>query len=912
MRLPWSITLLLASAPLPVVGQTTTGSLAGTVLDESGSALAGVSVSLAGELVTTTSVQTDPLGRYRFLSLPPGGYTLAFSLAGFATLTRSGLRVRLGASQELDVVLSRSAREESVTVTAEGPLVDARTTKVGARFDADWVRNAPGRRVSFFDLINAAPGVSADSTTSTRSSSLGANTDENTYLLDGTDFTDTVSGAAWPWPNVDAIGEVEIVTLGAPAEYGNVQGAVFNVITRQGTNAFHGDVNFYFQDQGLTGRNTSPQEDGGLPYHRDGYRDLTLQLSGPVLSDRLFFFASYEHLRDRDSRSGTDPLFPKLFEEDRLFLKLTWHIGPRNRLQLAYHDERPYRLSDQGGANIAASARWVQHGTVPTPNLTFTRTWSNRSVVELRYAGFYGRDHLDPLDGGPRKQARFYDFDTGQISGGVSGWWDSRIWRTSLSGKLSHHADEFLGGEHDFRFGVQHYAGGWESTEGTNAYIYTYSYEGATRNYGTTRDPFVYGVDMRSTGLYADDSVRLGSRLTLNAGLRYDHSRAFYPAFPILDASGKETGVSSPANDRLFLWDTLSPRLGVSLKLTSDAKTVLRAHYGRYHRGIVTGEFDQLVPSLSPVYSGSWDFAAAGFDPDSLVLADAARRHVDPAFRGPYTDQFLLAAERELAPNLAIALQATHKRGTGYGRWKDIGGRYESTVYIDDRGADATGRPIPVVRLLNDPREREFLLTNADDMFTSFDGVVFQIIKRMAGGWQLSSSLTLGRAKGRVGSSNQFAGSNQSGTANDFGQNPNDLVNTDQGLIGDRTRAIKAQLLARLPAGLLLAANYSYATGKPWARMAIVGELGLFTRILAEPLDGRRRLPSWNLFDLRLQKGFGLRGRVELALFADLLNAFNDDAYEWVESQFGGAENFGRPAGYIAPRRAMLGAKLTF
>ena len=119
-------------------------------------------------------------------------------------------------------------------------------------YDKDWVRNAPQRRFTFFDLINAAPGVSQTTSTARARTSFGSGTDENSYQLDGTDFTAPSTGAAWPWPNTDAIEEIEVLSLGAPAEYGGLQGAVFNVVTRQGSNAFHGDANFYYQSQGLT------------------------------------------------------------------------------------------------------------------------------------------------------------------------------------------------------------------------------------------------------------------------------------------------------------------------------------------------------------------------------------------------------------------------------------------------------------------------------------------------------------------------------------------------------------------------------------------------------------------------------------------------------------------------------------
>ena len=589
--------LLLAC---PASAQTTTGSLAGTVFDETGGVLPDVTVGLAGDhVVGTRTTVTDEQGRYRFATLTPGSHDLSFSRPGFATVSHKGVRVRLGAVREIDVSLPLRGRAEELTVSGEGPTVDARSTQVGTNYDADWIRNAPVGRVSFFDLINAAPGVSADSSESARSTSLGSNSTENAYLLDGTDFTAPATGAAWPWPNVDSIDEVEVVTLGAPAEYGNVQGAVFNVVTRLGTNQFHGDANFYFQHQALTGSNTTDEEDGGFPYHRDKYHDLTLQLGGPVLKDRLWFFASYQYQRWRRSRAGTDPRYPSLFQEDRIFFKLNWQIDERTRLMLAYHDDY-YRFAEPA-ANVAPSAVPVGHGHDPTPNLTFTRSFSEKTVLEARYSGFYGQDNVDPFLGGPPRAPRFYDFDTGEVSGGTRHTHDGEIWRTSLSGKLSHFADDFLETRHDFKFGVQYYQGGWESVERYNDFVYTYTSYGARYGYGSTRLPFHYGAEMRSIGFYADDYVRLGSRLNLYAGLRYDHSRALFEPYPILDANGEETGERSLANENLFTWNSVSPRVGLSLKLTADGKTVLRGHYGRYHRGIVTDEFIQAAPSLSPV-----------------------------------------------------------------------------------------------------------------------------------------------------------------------------------------------------------------------------------------------------------------------------------------------------------------------
>ena len=257
--------------------QRTTGTLVGTVTDETGSVLPGVTVVLRGESIMGTQDNvTNEQGFYRFPALPPGTYHLAFSLASFSTLNRAGVRISVGSTVEENVSLKLGqARGEEITVTGEGTVVDTQTNQVSTNYDKDWVRNAPVPRFSMFDLLGVAPGVSQNSQGGTTFSVFGSGTDENSFQIDGTNLTASATGQAWPYPNTDAIEEIEVLSLGATAEYGNVLGAVFNVVTRQGSNAFHGDANGYFQSQGLTSRNTTDDQDDGLPFHRDKYNDAT-------------------------------------------------------------------------------------------------------------------------------------------------------------------------------------------------------------------------------------------------------------------------------------------------------------------------------------------------------------------------------------------------------------------------------------------------------------------------------------------------------------------------------------------------------------------------------------------------------------------------------------------------------------
>ena len=371
---------LLAAAP--VFAQRITGNLVGTVRHEGGAVLVGVTVGLTGEkIVGTQSTVTNDAGFYRLIALPPGTYEMSFELSGFATLRRQGVRVAVGATEELDVVLKLSPRAEELTVVRDSPIVDTQTNQVSTNYDEDWVRNAPIARFSMFDLIAAAPGVSQGSD-GPGSAVFGSGTDENSYQIDGTELTSSFVGTAWPWPNTDAIQEVEVLTLGAPAEYGNVAGGVFNVVTRQGSNQFHGDVSFYLQTNGLTASNTreARHPDGSFadacptdndpnarcPFHRERFQDATAQLSGPILKDKLWFFLSYQYQRDYQTPAAVDPRLFSRSEADRIFGKLNWQISPRHKLAFGLHNDY-YSLAGSPGPNWSPTNLRSKPATTPRP-----------------------------------------------------------------------------------------------------------------------------------------------------------------------------------------------------------------------------------------------------------------------------------------------------------------------------------------------------------------------------------------------------------------------------------------------------------------------------------------------------------------------------------------------------------------
>jgi hypothetical protein len=219
------------------------------------------------------------------------------------------------------------------------------------------------------------------------------------------------------------------------------------------------------------------------------------------------------------------------------------------------------------------------------------------------------------------------------------------------------------------------------------------------------------------------------------------------------------------------------------------------------------------------------------------------------------------------------------------GAWQDIAGEYEQTTYVDDQGEDATGASFPVYRLLSDPADRTFLLTNPDpsirgeEAFTRYQGVSLQATKRMSNNWQMTASLVLSDATGVIASSIVTPVQNANTNAgNNFGRNPNDYVNLnkDSVMVHDRPTNFRLQGVYEFPAEIMLGANFTYQSGKPWSRQIRVSEdLGIPATFYAEPLNGDRRVADWYVLDLRIQKAFGLGAGARLALFGDALNIFN-------------------------------------
>ena len=895
-------------------GQGLTGTLIGTVKDEQGGILPGALATIESPALIggPASVAANDSGQIRFQALPPGRYRLDVALPGFANHREENVTIGAGATIERVIVLAIGGVTETVDVTG-GSRIEARGSGFETRFGADYIKAIPGRRYSLFDFIKVAPGISPTSASSGTNNSVtafGSGVNENAFLLDGTNFTCPCSGGAVAEPGSDVIQEVQVQTVGASAEFGNIQGAVFNVLTRQGSNQFQPDLSYYGQPSGLTAQPIElacvrcSQPTSG--YVRTRYRDFTANLGGPVVRDRLWFFAGYQYLRDYDSQPGTDPRFPRTYEQNKFLGKLTWQATSTIRVLSSFHNEEWVNPERPTLATPFETTIRFQASVPTTTFANVTHTPSNNTLWDARVGRFVSAQENVPNIGNVATANRV-DRLTGVSSGGPPGFGDFTLIRTTTKATVTHYRPELFGADHEWKAGVQaeqgeHYA---LNAIPTGA---RYIDNGGMPFQAVSRDPATPGGEFITAGAFASESMTLRDRVTINAGIRFDHTRAISQDLPARDITGRETGAIVHGLGTLYTWNVWSPRLGVTTKLTADGRTMLRASYGRFHQGVLTGELAPVHPGQTPTTTRAFDPATGGYTTLVSIVDPKINLRLDPSTRAPRTDEYSISIDREIGRRLAATVAYVRKDGGSFISWTDTAG-----LYRDETRTMSDGRVVPVSVLTSGTASRRFVLTNPAGYSLTYNGIVTAIERRQSNGWYMLASYTWSRTSGLQPSSGGTAADGQASStfgAGTFGRDPNSLTNARGRLPNDRPHLFRAASSWEIPrTGFVVAGNVQLLSGKPWAASTQIALPQGDTRVLLEP-RGSRRLPSQALVDVRLSRTVpcGSVGRLELLV--DVLNVLNRATEEGLATDNLYSPTFAQPTVFVDPRRVMLGARL--
>jgi hypothetical protein len=641
------------------------GKLSGTVMDDQGVPLPGVTLELTSPaLMGMRSTVSSARGTYVFLNLPVGTYTLTASLTNFKTLVRENIDISAAISLVIDLTLEVGKIEESVTVLAASPIVDAKSSTVSSTVDSQMLDKLPTSRDAFYDLSLTTPGmfdVASSSSWLPSPTAYGGSSMENVFLVNGVNTTNP-RGAAFGSlvsVNYNAVEEVRVVALGSKAEYGSFSGAAIDVLTKSGSNSFHGNLAFYTELLGGFYKSNQPAPGANVGrswlFIREGDKlsgdtktnwEGNFTIGGPIVKDRLWFYGAFDYIR-ADQLPVNWSLLNQWWGRYG-DLKITAEPFKNNRAWAAYH----YENNKGTGWSWGTEPEWDTSMTygVASINNTLSAQWqwlpTSTMIFTAKYLGFWTNDEPFIPDDHPDHPGYINWWKWAQygINGAFPYVESQKSSRQTFQGDVSYYAEDFLG-EHDIKFGVQYTRGrgNWMGGYFQNYVNFLYplpwgynvaSLKAATWYYGGAMyngllfynqkdylNPFLTVRTADSLGIFIDDQWSIGKRLTLNLGLRFDHMSTKYGVGKVYDFVTSPSEINGPppvirdrqSTDDIFDFKTWSPRVGFTYLLTEDAKTVFRASYGRYYMPLAVEFLRRFGPDMPiatrhyQIYSVPWN-----------------------------------------------------------------------------------------------------------------------------------------------------------------------------------------------------------------------------------------------------------------------------------------------------------------
>jgi hypothetical protein len=918
-----ALVIFASSAP----AQTPSGTISGRVLDATGLSLPGVTVTLQGVDITQTFT-TDGEGHYRFLELAPGTYKVTSALQGFATLVRENIVLDLGKTVNVPVTMQISAFKETITVTAPSPMVDARQTGTSTNFTADELSNIPTSRDPF-SLMRTVPGVLVDrvnvggNETGQQSNfaTKGTRPQDAVWTLDGVAITDmALTGTAPTYFNYDNFDAIHVTTAGQPITQ-QTGGAGLNFVVKRGTNMVHGGVRGYFDNDSMEWSNVPAElaANGVTPAtadHTKQISDFGADFGGPVLRDKMWFYASYSVQDVKLQRRG-------IVDRTQLKnpnVKVNWQASPKDMVSFLYFNGfkiKDNRSPGTAGITLDAPSATFHQDNAYTDNplhglfkLADDRVLSSNMFLSAKYA-YYNTGFLLTPEGGMGLNAG-RDLTTGRSYG-------STVQSSNVRPQMSVNADlnsffNKLGATHDVKYGF-----GWRRVNATTGTLWPGN---GILSVAQTPTVLIAQVFREGSGtnrttymdFYAGDTISRG-RTTIDLGLRYDQQggralpgvTAANPALPNV-----VPGLTFAGYDAPFTWKNFSPRAGVTYAIDDTRKTVARASYSRFSGQLDSASVGYMNPSSSAgvaVYrwldNNSDHFAQAdevqlnqflgsanGFNPANPTAVTSANR-INPDLKAPVTQSFVAGVDREIRSNFAVGVSYTYTRTTDLlgnatfsvtprvgvsladyapgptltGSLPD-GSSYSVPTYIPNQAAVTAGG-------------NGFLLTNWDGFSTDYHGLEFNAVKRLSNRWMGRVGVAYNNAREHYQPQARYdTNGNPTPTVTeplvDGGQfAPLSSGNSAGSVFINAKWQFNANAMYQAPYGIEIAGNVFGRQGYPFPlfRSQTLGADSGLQVLVTPKIDTFRYDNVWST-DLRVAREFKLRA-MSVRLIGDLFNVLN-------------------------------------
>jgi hypothetical protein len=859
---------------------TASGTIQGTVTDQTGAIVVGAEVTVKSKSTDVTrTTTTNDTGYYRFELLPVSTYTVTVTKAGFTTYSET-LEILIGQITTVNAELKPGATSVVIEVTSEAPLVDQQKTSVSQNIVPSEVEELPmlGRDVA--NLAYLAPGVKATDSydpTKNRYAILSVNGQSGRNVnttINGVDNKDnTVGGPVMQLP-LEAVQEFVISTQRFSAANGRSEGAAINMITKSGTNKYHGSAFGFFREQQFNAENVFEQQSRTKgPYSRQFFGG---SVGGPIAKDKLFGFFAIERQREHTSITE-DPIalselqiaqaaglaaqpsaiIARPFFETRYNGRLDYKFNDRETAYLSYTSQANDSLNDQSSQTGDLTEGNFTKNHLQAANFTLSSVLSNNLVNSFLVGYQYWNNIIDSTLKVPL--VTFIGGSSFGTNGNVPQQSYQRKWqfRDDLTKTVGRHTfgmgvdfiyNPKLGGffESNSTLEVDFGADPSVITTDTTNYPQGFATPGAVIGMSASAgDPY---FDMpggtKQLGLYFQDDWRITKRLTLNLGMRWDKDYNLVGASAIaksrtyleLLAIGSPYAVLAHDDNKDF-----SPRFGFAYDITGQGKHILRGGYGLYYGNIFQniplfmiqharptiyqGLFSLTTPSdIVPgtgIALGNWRY---GVDPNPTIpppltsLVDGATgRLMDPSYRNPVSQQFNFGYQWAATKNSVVEVEYVHELGLHENKTVNI------NPHIPVLGTDSSGNPI----IVSDDRPLSAAFTAAgvpvlgrvmDEQSVNrsrYDGLNFSYRQHMTKYFSLNANYTLSRA---MGWGIQSGGADASSGFRNYPHDPlniwdpRDFGPTDN----DERHHISLSGIVKFPWGFQVSPILSYGSARPY------------------------------------------------------------------------------------------------
>jgi outer membrane receptor protein involved in Fe transport len=918
--------------------QATTGDIEGRVLDPNGAVVPNATVTAKNEATGfERTANTDGDGNYRIVLLPPGTYAVEATAGGFNKVGANAVQVTVGSRTSLDLNLAASGVAATVLITAEPPTVETTRTSVSTTINERAIENLPINGRNFQDFSTLSPGVIRDPRGGDLSVG-GQRGTLNSLQVDGVDNNNTFFGQALGRGGVrppyqfseESVQEFQVNQNGFSAEFGRAGGAVINVVTKSGTNEFHGGLFEYLRDESLNANDPvtkANQFRAGRPNKRPASRinQFGGRIGGPIKKDRAFFFFTYDGQRSDIPQVMDVPnlsaapaaaqaiLLPKLGtyqvgrNQDVFLGKADISLNQSNQLTLRYNHQG---FTGQNNENNGPLSAEEHSGDSIVKSDTFSgslaSTLTGRVVNEFRFQ--VARDK-EPGEANIDAPEAIINTGSGNLSIGRNNFSprETTIRRFQVIDNVS-----VVSGRSNYKFGLDFnfdrilnffpglFSGSYTFPSYTafanNApSAYTQNFAGANTSGGTTEP------NLSEYAFYVQDDVRLTPHLTLNLGLRYDYQGLACPPVanpdPLLLNNGVNTG-NCPRDRNNF-----GPRAGFSY--SPDEKTVVRGGFGLYYArtpAIVLGTaHSQNGINVTGVNLTAAQLNTLGLRyPNTLTAVPAVGSanpnlyFFAPDYVQPYVQQGRLGVERELARGLSLSATYLFYKGVHLTRTRDI--NLAAPAALNATGPDGTVytfERFPAARPVSRPAGTGTSY-NRISVFESaarslYHGLAFQATQRFTRDFQFIAAYTYSKAEDDrpdqttvvVGADDAKIVQNQLNPGADYGRSDTDLRHRfvfspvyDIGRIKWSDNAAARVLFSHWT----LSGIVQMQSGSPYS--ALVGnDPNNDGNRANDRLPGTRRnqftTPSVYQLDARVTRNIPFNESVRLRLILEAFNVFN-------------------------------------